>query len=222
MPEKDIPSFEPQHAFNLGYSQSKWVAEAVLTSLSKKYLTIATSILRVGQLSGDTIKGIWNPREAWPLMIDASLFSFSGVKLPDLASLMLPAIDWLPVDLAAKAICETIKIGTNKEVEFLQISNKNSRNHISWHQFQRWFSTWAEEKGIIFNIVESKIWLNELEEQQHKAKALIPLWRKNWQDDEAITNPLVVRNEIDDGILCAKYIWRLLDSIYERRNPEYY
>jgi len=57
-------SEDPHDAGSLGYSQSKWVAEQVCAKFPGD-----VTILRIGQLCGDTIHGIWNEAEGWPLMI---------------------------------------------------------------------------------------------------------------------------------------------------------
>lgn len=57
-------SENPDDAGSLGYSQSKWVAEEVCAKFPGD-----VTILRIGQLCGDTIHGIWNEAEGWPLMI---------------------------------------------------------------------------------------------------------------------------------------------------------
>ena len=57
----------PEESVSVGYAQSKWVAEQVCHAASKFGLPV--SILRLGQLCGDTKLGIWNESEGWPLMI---------------------------------------------------------------------------------------------------------------------------------------------------------
>ncbi|KAI5790287.1 hypothetical protein EDC01DRAFT_788548 [Geopyxis carbonaria] len=91
-------STRPEDAGALGYSQSKWVAESMLQSHPN------TDIVRLGQLSGDTKKGIWNPEEGWPQLL-------ASVKDTDCLPLLGSEggrgerdVSWLPVDIAAKAI----------------------------------------------------------------------------------------------------------------------
>lgn len=67
-PEKgETESDDVATAGHTGYGQSKWVAEQICRSanLPDRPVTIA----RVGQLCGDTMHGIWNETEAWPLLV---------------------------------------------------------------------------------------------------------------------------------------------------------
>ncbi|KAL8671917.1 MAG: hypothetical protein Q9224_007602, partial [Gallowayella concinna] len=110
-------STDPTHASPLGYSRSKWVAENICADFYNRPRTttpgssesdprsdeskkVDIAILRIGQLTSDTICGIWNTSEAYPLMLSTAPILHA---LPDLGTLPL---DWLPVDIAAKAVLE--------------------------------------------------------------------------------------------------------------------
>lgn len=67
--EGPIPRLE--HAQNMGYAQSKLVAERIVQAAAQSTGMIA-KVLRVGQIIGDTRKGIWNATEAIPLMIQSA------------------------------------------------------------------------------------------------------------------------------------------------------
>lgn len=86
----------------IGYSRSKWVAENVCSEAVKanSELKGAVSIVRVGQLSGDSFNGVWNRSEAYPLMMSSA--KVTGC-MPDL---LRESVGWVPVDLAAKAFME--------------------------------------------------------------------------------------------------------------------
>ena len=93
-------SHDPHSASPLGYSRSKWVAEAICEqAYYRTPLQGNITVLWIGQLCGDTENGIWNASEAWPLMLP----SVKVLKaLPDLRQ----NLDWLPVDTAAEAVIE--------------------------------------------------------------------------------------------------------------------
>ena len=120
---------DPSAAGALGYSRSKWVAEQVChmaatyshdrrrdmdkSSSSDKDavgdeqpldypcpLRGRVAVFRVGQLAGDSHRGVWNSKEAWPMML--SLVKVTGT-LPDLED---ETLDWLPVDVAATAFVQ--------------------------------------------------------------------------------------------------------------------
>lgn len=69
----ETPSDDPKTATSIGYSQSKWVTEQVCLkgdeALKRAGLDRGVTILRVGQLCGDTESGRWNEKEGWPLLI---------------------------------------------------------------------------------------------------------------------------------------------------------
>ncbi|RKF53582.1 Adenylate-forming reductase Nps10 [Golovinomyces cichoracearum] len=222
---EDSSSFEPANAVDIGYAQSKWVTEAILIGLNEKYPEINVTILRLGQLSGCTRTGIWNPREAWPLMINAGLTSLlengKVITLPDLASLKMSDIDWFPVDHAAASVCKEMLARRCKNFKIRQVSNKNPQTHISWSQFQLWLREWAKANKLEINFVEPKSWINQLERKNHQAKVLVSLWRDNWRIDKFHKNSLAVPDEVGDILLSKSYIWHLLDSMFQRRNLEY-
>lgn len=99
VPERPMSS--PATAGPTGYARSKWVAEAICQAAHRHTrLRNRISIARVGQLSGATDTGVWSKSEAYPLML--SSMKATGV-LPDLQGEVL---NWLPVDLAARAFIE--------------------------------------------------------------------------------------------------------------------
>ncbi|KAI0314196.1 acetyl-CoA synthetase-like protein [Amylostereum chailletii] len=70
-------------AAGFGYGESKWVAEQVLLN-ARQALGIKTTVVRVGQLSGDTRLGGWNTKEWVPALLSlgkqvGALPSRSGV-----------------------------------------------------------------------------------------------------------------------------------------------
>jgi nucleoside-diphosphate-sugar epimerase/acyl-CoA synthetase (AMP-forming)/AMP-acid ligase II len=194
-------SADPSDAADLGYGQSKWTAESVLRNLAQRNAKISVSILRVGQLSGSTTTGIWNSKEAWPLMFDASLNIVgkedrvsrgsrrsSGastspllIVLPDMASTAEPPLDWLPVDIAAREIFGYMKMDGEAGVRVLQVSNDGSASP-TWTEAQAWILAWAKQRGLRSTVVSPECWLRGIEASsvEHQAKALVPLWRKNW------------------------------------------
>jgi thioester reductase-like protein len=63
----------------MGYAQSKLVGEHIVRNAAMR--GARSCVLRIGQVVGDTVKGIWNKGESIPLMI----WSARQMKiLPDL------------------------------------------------------------------------------------------------------------------------------------------
>jgi len=80
-----------------GYSESKWVAERILTEASKT-TPLQPVVVRIGQLSGG-LNGSWNTSDWVPLIIKSSLKM--GI-LPDLKGIC----SWIPLDFAARVLVE--------------------------------------------------------------------------------------------------------------------
>lgn len=89
------PLLDPATAVGTGYSESKWVAEAILASARQ---WSAPLVARVGQLAGG-LGGNWDTKEWFPALVASSV---ALGALPDIRG---PAA-WLPLDVAAAALVE--------------------------------------------------------------------------------------------------------------------
>lgn len=86
------------HASPIGYGRSKLVSEHIVQAAVDNAGGRAT-VLRIGQVVGDTKIGIWNDNEAIPMIIKSAL---TMKTLPELHMLC----DWLPVDTLATTILD--------------------------------------------------------------------------------------------------------------------
>ncbi|KAL8718586.1 MAG: hypothetical protein Q9181_008180, partial [Wetmoreana brouardii] len=184
-------SSDPGDASPLGYSRSKWVAESVCESFHNHIASLSArakpriAVLRVGQLCGDTENGIWNMSEAYPLMLSTAplLQAF-----PDLGHEVL---NWLPVDVAAKAVlemAETLTTDDGGEGD----EKEDEREHCPvFHLLNPHASpTWSALLHIIKRLspsldlafVPPRVWLDKLEgyEGEVPAKKLVGLWRASY------------------------------------------
>ena len=164
---------DPSVATELGYSRSKWVAEQICSRAVAQHPHLAgrVAILRVGQLAGDTRTGVWNAKEAWPLML-------SSVKetgaLPDLRD---ESLGWLPVDMAATALIEGARCSSGGgEVEVYHVVNPYTSP--KWADLLSWLS-----KRESFERVSPQEWVKRLEQlgekgSQHPALQLLEHWRR--------------------------------------------
>lgn len=173
-PERLISN--PASASPLGYSRSKWVAEHICAEADRRTsLRGRMAVVRVGQLAGDSRSGVWNTKEAWPMMLSTA--NIIGC-LPDLGD---EALDWLPVDIAAQAFLEATR-GTNCNQEDTPVYHVlNPHHQPTWHDMLLWLKKKAD-----FEIVSPQAWLQRLEESnnEHSAKKLLGLWK------EAYGNPV--------------------------------
>jgi thioester reductase-like protein len=167
-PEKLLSN--PSSASPLGYSRSKWVAEHVCAEADRRTsLRGRIAVVRVGQLAGDSISGVWNTKEAWPMMLSTS----SIIKcLPDLGD---EALDWLPVDIAAQAFLESTQEGNCGQEDLPVYHVLNPHRQPTWHDMLLWLKKKAD-----FEIVTPQVWLKRLEDSntEHPAKKLLGLWKE--------------------------------------------
>ncbi|KAK4941529.1 putative NRPS-like protein biosynthetic cluster [Elasticomyces elasticus] len=181
VPEKQMTT--PSSAGPTGYARSKWVAEAIcLAAHRSTRLHSRISISRVGQLSGASDTGVWNASEAYPLML--SSVKATGV-LPDLHNEVL---NWLPVDVAARAFVQDAlsdrKVGStdqqDKAGDDIPIHHVlNPYNDVSWSDL---LSCLARHES--FKVVPVDEWLSCLsalqddeKTQDHPALRLLGFWK---------------------------------------------
>ena len=178
---KEEVSQDPSDASPLGYSRSKWAAEQICQiaqdTAAEAHVPLEVDILRIGQLCGDWKHGIWNQSEAWPLML--STFDVCSA-LPDLPHEVL---NWLPVDVAAKAVVEIAersrqKVDPEKQASVYHVLN--SGRSPTWTDMLQWLQ---REVGEQLQILPTTRWLAVLEEElslhhvNHPSGRLLEVWK---------------------------------------------
>ena len=184
-PFPECISHDPHSASPLGYSRSKWVAEAICEEAHLRTpLRGNIAVLRIGQLCGDTQHGIWNTSEAWPLML-------SSVKvlkaLPDLHEYL----NWLPVDTAARAVIEialnkTDKLPSNSEdIPVYHILNQS--RDTTWSDLLSWMKDLLPD----FEVISPAAWVGRLKElpKTHASTKLLGLWTEAYGEDKGKMGP---------------------------------
>ncbi|KAK4546065.1 hypothetical protein LTR36_002202 [Oleoguttula mirabilis] len=170
VPEEIIE--DPGAATELGYSQSKWVAEQICRKANAATsLRGRVSVFRVGQLAGDSKHGVWNIKEAWPMMLSAVKVTGS---LPALAD---EKLDWLPVDIAAAALIEGADM-SSKEGQTLVYHVLNDNEQPDWTDLLDWL-----QKKETFNVVSPAEWVEQLERalnegSDHPSGQLLDHWKR--------------------------------------------
>ncbi|KAL8680911.1 MAG: hypothetical protein Q9186_002923 [Xanthomendoza sp. 1 TL-2023] len=96
IPETTLEDLD--YASDMGYGQSKFVGEHIIAA-AVNTAGAQASVLRIGQVVGDTKFGMWNDQEAFPSIVRSALTM--GI-LPELAI----ECEWLPVDVLAESVIE--------------------------------------------------------------------------------------------------------------------
>jgi thioester reductase-like protein len=158
------PPINARVALPMGYGQSKLVVEVVMDFLATKKL-LPCFIHRVGQMYGDTVSGVWNYSEQFPLMFIGG-GSFMGV-MPELDR----SVNWLPIDYAAKIIVE---------IMFQKEQNAQHIYHIVNPHALQWTDVLniLKSSGVAFTTVTLSEWIDMLENSpENPAMALISHYR---------------------------------------------
>ncbi|OBZ74337.1 Linear gramicidin synthase subunit D [Grifola frondosa] len=121
IPERPVKSVA--YAVGTGYGEGKWVAEQVLLRAP----SVPTTIVRVGQLCGDTVHGGWGEKEWVPSMLERSL-ALGAIPMRD------EVIDWIPVDIAARTLLE-MACSTAVQNECARILHVVHPYPIPWRTF---------------------------------------------------------------------------------------
>lgn len=198
-------STDPSDAAPLGYARSKWVAENICAKANRNSSQTSSSrglasIIRIGQLCGDSATGAWNRSEAYPLMFSASSAIGSLPDLPD------EGTNWLPVDIAAKAVIEislqdpahhvTGLSGDGRSVlsrDSLEVSTTpvyhvaNPFDFTLWSQVLSWICNTVSSSHLSrrLEIVPARTWVNLLEDEldgKHPAHRLLGFWKEAFKD----------------------------------------
>ncbi|KAL6822067.1 acetyl-CoA synthetase-like protein [Trichoderma sp. SZMC 28015] len=142
-----VPERSPDFAWaqNMGYAQSKSVAEHICAKASSQGVT--ARVLRVGQIIGDTEHGVWNAQEAVPMMMQSAITIGALPKLQETPS-------WLPVDVVADAVTD-ISLSTAGSI-FANITNPQV---FSWTDD---LLPALRKCGLVFDEVEPKEWIKRL------------------------------------------------------------
>ncbi|KAF7869796.1 hypothetical protein EAF04_004580 [Stromatinia cepivora] len=168
---------DPLHAGPLGYAKSKWVAEAIC-SLACQKTRADISIVRIGQLCGNTVNGTWNEKEAWPLMLSTGVPGCLN-SLPELPM----RLSWLPVDIAAAAIIEIAlrktssyplqPLPTFHEANVFHLVNNSN---LTWKHLLKWI---GQEKTEEFGkwLLHAELPSPEGLPDDHPARSLLGFWK---------------------------------------------
>ncbi|KAK3643505.1 hypothetical protein LTR22_015607 [Elasticomyces elasticus] len=150
-PGLDISEELPEslgYAQTTGYAQSKLVAEHICMNAARS-TGLTVHVLRIGQIIGDMQHGIWNAREAIPMILQSA--STVGA-LPSLNE----QCSWLPVDTVA-GLVRDISLSPSIGSEVIHIVNPRT-SHWTTDLLPM-----LRDAGLRFEIVEPKQWLESVD-----------------------------------------------------------
>ncbi|KAJ3966024.1 L-aminoadipate-semialdehyde dehydrogenase [Lentinula raphanica] len=186
----------PSTAAGTGYAQSKWVVEK-LCQKAAETTRLAVGVLRIGQMVGDSVNGVWNETEAWPLMFKSAVTIGA-----------LPTMDenpsWLPVDYAGQAIAEIVSRGDQEQSSVYHIVNPN--RSASWNDIL----DGLECTGMTFERLEPLAWVERLAKsnpdgEKNPTIKLLPFFRMRYSGGHR--QPMVFLTDktqaMADSIRCA-------------------
>ncbi|RFU77419.1 male sterility [Trichoderma arundinaceum] len=142
-----VPERVPDFAWaqNMGYAQSKAVAEHLCAKAASQGVTVR--VLRVGQIIGDTEHGVWNAQEAVPMMMQTAITIGALPKLQETPS-------WLPVDIVADAVTDISLSGAGSIT-----ANITNPQVFSWNND---LLPALHKCGLVFDEIEPKEWIKRL------------------------------------------------------------
>lgn len=162
VPEVSIESLDV--AQDMGYGESKNVAERILT-IANETSGLPVSILRVGQIAGPLmVKGVWNESEWLPALIKTSK---SLGYLPD----HIPEIDWIPVDKLAATMLEILHFAAQTEKSL--VYNVVNPGLTSWNSL---LNTVRLRLGPHVQVVPLREWVHKLEELDLTGSGALSAW----------------------------------------------
>lgn len=204
VPEEVIK--EPSCAANMGYGESKYVAERMLDHACHK-LNINGGILRVGQISGtaENPRG-WNRNEWFPSLalsskhIGALPESLGATSDSHLAGPM-GEVDWIPIDRLAEVVAElssSLKVsGPHHE---LQVFHAVNPHIVSWSELLPVVQHALGQSGEGIRTVPYSDWVDLLQSASDSSAS---------SQEPAIAEETVFRNP---GIKLLDFYESLLDT----------
>ncbi|KAA1469655.1 acetyl-CoA synthetase-like protein [Dentipellis sp. KUC8613] len=98
-PVPEEPIEDPAVCLSQGYARSKFVCERILALAAAK-TPVRTLAFRLGQISGDSVHGIWNATDNVPVLVRGCQ------ELGAIPTDWLPFVSWVPVDTVASTVVD--------------------------------------------------------------------------------------------------------------------
>ncbi|CAO3610104.1 unnamed protein product [Mucor fragilis] len=204
--EEPLP-LDSHVALSLGYSQSKFIVEILLNYLATEK-NFPCYIERLGQVCGDSVNGVWNVSEQYPLMF------IGGGSIMNKMPRLNTEIDWIPCDFAAASIVDVMLKTSN-----LPANTNESIYHIVNPHTIQWYDVLIAMKksGMNFDIVEPTEWVKELaKDDANPAFRLMSFYQEAFKDSFKMSKwqtkktramaPIISQSSALDTNLFSKYL----------------
>jgi len=165
------------------------------------------TVVRIGQLSGSSGNGTWNPNEYNPILF-RSCFGLGMVPVD------LPAVRWIPTDIAASILLKMTFLPRtqNPGTVYYHIENPTP---TKWESIAKVISS---HRGLNLPLVTMKLWLEEVKARGIEDSDAVPATRlleffENMDNAPPLLNSknaLEVAPEIDYGELSSTLITKYL------------
>ncbi|CAK48355.1 uncharacterized protein An11g03670 [Aspergillus niger] len=174
------PGQKPASPWPIGYTESKLIAEEMCRLASTKW-GLPTTVYRIGQIAGSSSGNgvVWDRNQWLPSIMHSSKLIR---KVPN--SLGPAEVTWMPVDQAAKAICEIFQSRSSSS----GVVDSNITFNVVNPCLTRWESLLPViQKHYAAEVAESDIWLSEVEKHESltggsaetiPTRLLLPLYRQ--------------------------------------------
>ena len=158
-PIPESPAHDSTSTLPIGYAQSKYVAERILT-LANSTAGVPISILRAGQIGGSARPGdVAAPRQEWLM----SLLSTS--KIMDKIPSDFSPIDWIPIDSLARTITDILH-SPLPSTPSLKVYNLVNPHPVPWSML---LTTLSSRFNITPKPVPLPEWVKEVAAQKTSA-----------------------------------------------------
>ena len=169
---KEVTEAEPifhTEGIDLGYTQSKWVAEKLVTIARARGLPVV--IYRPPLIAGDSLRGIWNTDDFTCRFLKGCIQMGS---IPD----MNCGITLVPVDYVSRAI-----VYLSQQQESLgRAFHLNNPNYTAWSEL----TSWINDFGYIVRQITYEEWETQLinTSTENVLKPLLPFFLRRWSDQK--------------------------------------
>ncbi|EPQ50946.1 acetyl-CoA synthetase-like protein [Gloeophyllum trabeum ATCC 11539] len=159
VPEESVD--DPSMCLPQGYARSKYVGERIL-AIAREKTGLPTISFRIGQISGDSRRGIWNETDNVPALVRGCQ------ELAAIPTDWPPVVAWTPVDSVAQTVVD-VCLDPKGRVGMFHIANPKP---TPWSEFVPVLqANLKTQDGRKLVLVKMREWLDRLNDGQQSAES---------------------------------------------------